>query len=112
VNLKQLREKAQEEYQKLVSGKNPVIYVGAATCGLAAGAGELLEIIPQELKRLKIKAQIVPQELKRLKIKAQIVPVGCIGMCCFEPMVYIQKPGVPQICYSQVTPEKLRISKG
>ena len=95
MNLKQLREKAQEEYQKLVSGKNPVIYVGAATCGLAAGAGELLEIIPQELKRL--------------KIKAQIVPVGCIGMCCFEPMVYIQKPGVPQICYSQVTPEKLRI---
>jgi len=95
LELKSLRERAKEDYQKLTQGNLPVIYIGMATCGQAAGAGELMEIIPAELKKL--------------KVKAEIVPVGCIGTCCFEPLVDIQSPGQPRVCYHQVDAKKLRI---
>ncbi len=71
----------------------PVVYIGCATCGLAAGAGDLLSI--------------VEGELARLRIKARVVPVGCIGMCFAEPLVDVKLPGKPRVCYDRVTPQKL-----
>jgi NADH-quinone oxidoreductase subunit F len=72
----------------------PIIWFGLATCGLAAGAGELVEA--------------VQAELDELGIRAQIVPTGCIGACFVEPMMDIEKPGAPRISYAQMTPEKAR----
>ena len=94
MDFKALQEKSRREYQARLNSEVPVIYVGAATCGLAAGAGELLKMLPSELSAL--------------KLKAEVVPVGCIGPCCFEPLVDIQKPGKPRICYKQVTPRILK----
>jgi (2Fe-2S) ferredoxin len=84
---------AKKKWRRLTQGATPVIYIGCATCGLAAGAGDLLAVIDGELKRL--------------GVQANVVPVGCIGMCFAEPLVDIRIPGQTRVCYSQVTPENL-----
>jgi NADH:ubiquinone oxidoreductase subunit F (NADH-binding)/NAD-dependent dihydropyrimidine dehydrogenase PreA subunit len=93
LDFKALQEKSKKEYQDRLNSAVPVIYVGAATCGMAAGSGELLKMLPTELENL--------------KIKAQVIPVGCIGPCCLEPLVDIQKPGKPRLSFQQVNPRKL-----
>jgi NADH-quinone oxidoreductase subunit F len=86
--------RAKKNWDRLQNGEHPVIYIGAATCGLAAGAGDLLAIIPEELTRL--------------KAKAQIVSVGCIGMCFAEPFMDVQLPGQSRVTYDRVDSKKLR----
>jgi NADH-quinone oxidoreductase subunit F len=94
MELDDLRAKAAHDYAALMDGPVPVIFVGSATCGQAAGALELLDEIPAQLKKL--------------QIEAEVVPVGCIGTCCLEPLVDIRKPGGPRVSYSGVTPSRLR----
>ncbi|GAG95628.1 unnamed protein product, partial [marine sediment metagenome] len=64
--------------------------VGAATCGRAAGALEVLRAIKNELKKH--------------KLDCPVIEVGCMGHCYAEPIVTISKPGFPPICYRQVNP--------
>jgi len=85
---------AKQGWQKLHAGSRAIVYVGSATCGLAAGAGALIV----EARR----------ELSRLNIDAELVPVGCIGMCFAEPLVDIEIPGKPRVCYAAVTAAMLR----
>lgn len=87
-----LRNKAIEEWQTLWSSDKPLILVGLATCGMAAGANAVLKAIEDELARQ--------------NIQANVIPIGCIGLCYLEPIVDIVKPGRPRISYCQVTPEK------
>lgn len=68
--------------------KKPLIMVGAATCGRAAGALEIVKVIKQEL-------------INR-QIDAEVIEVGCMGHCYAEPMVVVRKPGYPAICYGYV----------
>jgi NADP-reducing hydrogenase subunit HndB len=68
--------------------KETVIFVGAGTCGLAAGATETLRALRDELAKR--------------NIEAKIITVGCIGMCVKEPLVDIQRPGRPRITYANV----------
>jgi NADH-quinone oxidoreductase subunit F len=88
-----LRNKATEEWQTLWNGNKPVILVGLATCGMAAGANGVLKAIKGELTKR--------------NIQANIIPVGCIGLCYLEPIVDIVKPGHPRISYCRVTPENV-----
>jgi hypothetical protein len=54
----------------------PVIFVGAGTCGLGAGAAATIKAI---------QSFIASQA-----IDAEIVEVGCIGICSEEPIVDVQ----------------------
>lgn len=69
------------------------VYVGAGTCGLAAGAGKTREKISSLLKER--------------KIEADIIDVGCIGFCCGEPLVDFFVPGRNRISFSRVMPENV-----
>jgi (2Fe-2S) ferredoxin len=77
-----------------MGSNKPIILVGAATCGQAAGAGGVIKAIEDELQQR--------------KIDATIIHVGCIGICYAEPLVDIIKPGRPRICYGNMTPELAR----
>ena len=66
----------------------PVIHVGTASCGLAAGALETLES--------------VHKTLADHRLEAQVVEVGCIGPCYLEPLLDITLPGRPRISYANV----------
>lgn len=88
--LKAFMQEQQRLHQQTLQEK-VMIYVGAGTCGLAAGAGETLEQI--EL------------ELKKRNLSAEITTVGCIGMCVREPLVDIQLPRQPRVTYGNVKPQ-------
>ncbi|MCK4752626.1 MAG: NADH-quinone oxidoreductase subunit F, partial [Planctomycetes bacterium] len=85
--------KAQSQWQQLQQSQVPVFFVGAATCGRAAGADEVLERL-----RSYIKAKA---------IKADVVEVGCLGPCYLEPLVIVHKPAAPRVCYGNVGPDEI-----
>ena len=77
-------------WQELWDTGKPVIMVGTATCGRAAGAMEVL--------------QTFRDEVKKQKLDCPVIEVGCMGHCYTEPIVIIRKPGYPSICYGHVNP--------
>ena len=79
---------AEESWQALMDGGQPAFFVGAATCGRAAGAGETLA-------RLR-------EELSSKELDYPVLEVGCLGPCSYEPLVVVHKPGESTICYSGV----------
>jgi NADH-quinone oxidoreductase subunit F len=89
------REKAEAKWEGLRNNAIPFIYIGAGSCGLAAGAEE---------------TQAAVEEYLKIKQKeSRIVNVGCIGPCYLEPLMDIQMPGVPRISYSNVTPKDVPV---
>jgi NADH-quinone oxidoreductase subunit F len=91
-NFEALRLAAKLKWAELVNGDRPVIYLGTASCGRAAGALEVL--------------QAIQATLDKHQLQARIVQVGCIGPCYLEPLMDIALPGKPRICYANVTAEK------
>ncbi len=85
---------AQKRWDELQASRIPVIYIGAATCGMSAGSMKVLEA--------------VQETLKAKKLKAKIVKVGCIGPCYMEPLMDIQMPDQPRICYANVSEENAK----
>ncbi len=93
-NLQELRTAAQTQWDQLKNSKIPLIYVGTASCGRAAGALSVLESI----------RKVIDEK----QLAARIVEVGCIGPCYLEPLVDFQLPGRPRMSHANVTPEKAR----
>jgi len=88
--LESRRQEAKKIWRELQESPRPVVYVGAGSCGLAAGAAEVIGA--------------VEGYLKKTGQKADILRVGCIGPCYLEPLVDVQMPGRPRISYSNMTP--------
>jgi len=86
----EIKSRAESHWQELWDSGNPVILVGAATCGRAAGALEVL--------------QALRDEVKKHKLDCPVIEVGCMGHCYAEPLVIVKKPGYPPICYGYVNP--------
>ena len=84
-----IKEHADAHWHDLGKDK-PVIMVGAATCGRAAGALEVL--------------QTFKDEVKKRNLDCPVIEVGCMGHCYAEPLVIISKPGYPPICYGYTNP--------
>jgi NADH-quinone oxidoreductase subunit F len=86
---KGIKERAESSWRELWKDR-PVIMVGAATCGRATGALDVL--------------QAFKDEVKKHKLDCPVIEVGCMGHCYAEPLVIISKPGYPPICYGYVNP--------
>jgi NADH-quinone oxidoreductase subunit F len=86
---------AKKKWEELENNKDPIIYVGAASCGRAAGALDLL--------------RGVDEFLIENKVSAKVIQVGCIGPCYLEPLVDIKLPGQPRVSYNNVTEKTLPI---
>jgi NADH-quinone oxidoreductase subunit F len=84
---------ARKKWEDLEKSKDPIIYVGAASCGRAAGALEVLKGIDEFLREN--------------KISAKVIQVGCIGPCYLEPLLDIKLPGQPRVSYNNVTEKTL-----
>lgn len=91
-DLKRLREEAQKEI-RVRQDTGTKITVGMGTCGIAAGARDVMAVILEELQKR--------------DIEANVTTVGCIGMCVKEPLVDIERAGHPRITYGNITPEKV-----
>jgi NADH-quinone oxidoreductase subunit F len=88
--LNERRQKAASKWAELQTSPVPLIFIGAASCGLAAGAEDI--------------QSAVERYLKNNKLDGRIIQVGCIGPCYLEPLMDIQMPGQPRISYSNVRP--------
>jgi NADH:ubiquinone oxidoreductase subunit F (NADH-binding)/NAD-dependent dihydropyrimidine dehydrogenase PreA subunit/(2Fe-2S) ferredoxin len=88
------KKQAEKKWDSLKASRVPVIYIGTASCGVAAGAMEVLES--------------VQKTLKNNRLKAKIVQVGCIGPCYLEPLMDIAVPGQPRISYANINAAKAK----
>ncbi|MDD3766222.1 MAG: (2Fe-2S) ferredoxin domain-containing protein [Eubacteriales bacterium] len=70
------------------------IVVGMATCGIAAGARQVLNALVDEVK-------------KRNLSQVTVAQTGCIGMCRLEPIVEVYMPGEEKVTYVKMSPEKV-----
>jgi NADP-reducing hydrogenase subunit HndB len=88
--LQQLRDKVQTA-MKARSQASTTVIVGMGTCGISAGAREVMRAILAELEAR--------------GIDAHVTTTGCIGMCSKEPLVDIQQGDEPRVTYGNVTPD-------
>jgi NADP-reducing hydrogenase subunit HndB len=72
------------------------IIVHMATCGIAAGAKEVMKALMIERANIERDNIIVESS-------------GCIGRCESEPHVTVQKEGEEPVIYQHVTPNKMRL---
>ncbi len=91
-DLKVQIERAEEVWNTL-QAKGDVIYLGTASCGIAAGIRQVSEAITEHLSTG--------------DRDVELVEVGCIGMCCFEPMIYVQTGAKAPVVYGGLEPKDI-----
>src|SRR5512142_1909553 len=87
--LKKLRTEAQKDLMVRTQTGTRIV-IGMGTCGIAAGAREVMHAILQELEAR--------------KIEAHVETVGCVGMCAQEPLVDIEQAGKSRVRYANISP--------
>lgn len=81
-------ELSQLEVLKNENNEKPIIFIGAGTCGLGAGAAETLEA--------------AQEYIDKHNIDAQVLQTGCIGLCSSEPIMDIKLPGYNRVSFEKV----------
>jgi NADP-reducing hydrogenase subunit HndB len=89
-DLKKLREKLQADTSLRAADGTRVI-VGMGTCGIAAGAREVMAALMDEVNKRGLRDVSFQQ-------------TGCIGMCEKEVLVDVLRPGEERITYGNVKP--------
>ncbi len=91
--LQKQRENAKKIWEDFSFGKKARVMVGAATCGRAAGALDVISAFKSELKA------------QGLENDVDVVETACIGLCYAEPLVEVRRAGEPSVLYSRVSPK-------
>lgn len=91
-DLRQIREERLQKQKDLEAARRPQVFVGMGMCGIAAGAGDTLEAILQQIEH---------EHLSGVKV----TQTGCIGICEAEPVVQVAVGKEPRVTYGKVTPE-------
>ncbi len=94
-DLKRVKEEALAAMKLRDSGSRCKVVIAMGTCGIAAGAREVMSAILDELE-------------KRGLADVAVTQTGCKGLCDREPMLDIIKPDQPAITYGNITPDKAR----
>ena len=92
-SLEALRKiKAESQLQTKARKSNDTqIIIGMGTCGIAAGAREVMTAVLEELA-------------KRNLNNVSVLQTGCIGMCQKEPRLDVVRPGEDRVTYGPVSP--------
>ena len=95
-DLKKKREELQSQLKLREQGENaehPIqVRVAMATCGIASGAKQVMEVIINECNKR--------------NIPAVVTQTGCMGYCYAEPTVEVTKPGQEPVVFGYITPLK------
>jgi NADP-reducing hydrogenase subunit HndB len=94
-DLKKLREDTKEKISLRKDSARATITVHMGTCGIAAGAREIMTALMDELKAEKA-ADIF------------IKNAGCAGLCSHEPMITVEMKGEAPVKYVNLTDKKAR----
>lgn len=92
--LRELRKEVEKDLQTRSEEDKPEIIVGMGTCGISAGAREIL--------------QTVMEEVDKRDLKVSISQTGCIGMCEKEPLLDVKMPGKKRVTYGELEPNDVK----
>ncbi|MCF7873304.1 MAG: 4Fe-4S binding protein [Candidatus Omnitrophica bacterium] len=85
------QKKIEELREKLQKQRPGFVKVGVSSCGIAAGANDVLD------RFIALK--------KKNNLDIEIRKCGCAGMCYAEPLVEVSLDGRDSVTYKEVTPE-------
>lgn len=94
-DLERIRREAIERIRVREGQQEKRVIVGMGTCGIAAGARDVVQNVLDELALRRVSDVAVTQ-------------TGCVGFCEYEPLVDVYVPGLPKTTYVRVTPERAR----
>jgi NADP-reducing hydrogenase subunit HndB len=94
-DLKKIKEKAKKETALREGGATVKITVHMGTCGIAAGAREVMDALLEEM------AQTDRQDIR-------VVTSGCMGMCSSEPNVTVEIQGQAPVIYQGMDKNRMR----
>jgi NADP-reducing hydrogenase subunit HndB len=94
-DLKKIKEKSNKETSLRHGKANIKVTVHMGTCGIAAGAREVMNALMEEM------AEADRQDIR-------VVTSGCMGMCSSEPNVTVETEGAEPIVYKDMDSNKMR----
>lgn len=94
-DLEKIKAQTLEKMGCRESSQKIKITIGMGTCGIAAGAREVMLAIMDEVAKRNLKDVIISQ-------------TGCIGMCAQEPLVEVEIPGKAKVMYGKINAQKAR----
>jgi len=93
--LKKIKEKVQKDTALRGGGSEVKITVHMGTCGIAAGAREVMDSLLEQM------AETDRQDIR-------ILNSGCMGMCSSEPNVTVEIEGHKPVMYQHMDANKMR----
>ncbi|OPX41687.1 MAG: (2Fe-2S) ferredoxin domain-containing protein [Deltaproteobacteria bacterium] len=94
-DLKKIKERVKKDTALREGGSTVKVTVHMGTCGIAAGAREVMDALLDEMN-----------ETDRQDIR--IVVSGCMGMCSSEPNVTVEMQGKDPVIYQHMDANKMR----
>ncbi len=94
-DLAKIREKTKSLMTIRESEGRARVTVHMGTCGIAAGARDIMDALLAEIGKSKVQDVIVTTS-------------GCAGLCNKEPMATVELKGHPPVKYGDLTPAKMR----
>lgn len=92
-------EKIAEDYKRKMTvrdgGGRVKVTVHMGTCGIAAGAREIMNTFVKEIEEKNVKDVI-------------LTTTGCAGLCSKEPMITVEVLGQAPVKYVELTPDKAK----
>ena len=94
-DLARIREEAKTLTTIRESEGRAKVTVHMGTCGIAAGARDVMDALLDEIRKSNVQDVVVATS-------------GCAGLCNREPMVTVGSKGQPPVKYVDLTPAKMR----
>lgn len=94
-DLKRIKEKHREEFSLREGGHRAKVTVHMGTCGIAAGAREVMSALIDEIRDAGAEGVIVTTS-------------GCAGLCSREPLATVEIMGQTPVKYADLNEKKVR----
>ena len=94
-DLEKIRDKVRRTALLRQGKSRAKITIHMGTCGIAAGARDILSALMQEIEKKKLNDVIVTTS-------------GCAGLCSREPMATVEITDKPPVKYVDLTKEKIK----
>lgn len=94
-DLKKIKEKQKATFTLREGGYRAKVTVHMGTCGIAAGARDVMTALMDEIAQAKVEDVITTTS-------------GCAGLCAREPMVTVEIMNKPPVKYGDLTDAKIR----
>jgi NADP-reducing hydrogenase subunit HndB len=93
-DLKRIREETRQTMNLRTGSARARITVHMGTCGISAGARDVMAALLKEIETRKLADVIVTTS-------------GCAGLCSREPMATVELTGQPPVKYVDLKPERM-----